>query len=94
MKEWADCEHQTPELERVKERIEEGTENPSLSVDEINDCLGFFYVIPSILGKYSSKEGTTNGNEELCFLLIQLFFTILDANQEKKLCEVSPFIDK
>lgn len=85
VKEWTDCESQTPELERVKGAIKEGMEGAILSADEVNDCLSFFSVIPPILGKYSSKEGKTDGNEELCYLLIQLFFTILDANQEKKL---------
>lgn len=72
-------------MEKLKEDLHEATENALLSSESVNDCISFLNVVVSYLKLCTAQKQRTDGID-VCFLLIQLFFTIINTNQEKKLC--------
>lgn len=85
LQEWMGDDASKMPLERLKEDIHEATENALLSTESVNDCVSFLNVVVSFLKRCTTQKQQTDGYN-FCFLLIQLFFTLINANQEKKLC--------
>ena len=85
LQEWMSGEGSNISVEKLKEDLHEATENALLSSESVNDCISFLNVVVSYLKLCTAQKQRTDGID-VCFLLIQLFFTIINTNQEKKLC--------